>query len=611
MAGYKETVKRDQPVAFLTFDGDAFDSVNRNLMVPIGQPMVIIDEMGMQNPGILHSDDHGSLYGYRMGMTSLVEHEQTDQYSISFGFYGQMNAHPNLWAKAFIEIPHSASFSFITGSFCIECLLFRQNSSDAGTTGYSSYTRPIFEKQNVFRAYWNHATNNNNLFIIHPGGTMSFPNSVSNIYNTIGRIIHFVFNWEIKNLGGNLYQGIATAYINGYKVKENVYNYSDTYPSSNFNSSILLGGRTGINRQHDFHTSNFQMDQVAIYNKSLSEEQVINHFKKIFPYHKMIVSQFPANYWTFADVRSTVNFSVQNEIGTGYTGTYVGSRQIHFDREQEGPPNIPLSTCSSFANGGMASFERTNSTNTYITTQINDNYTYELWFNITQNTRGVILACQSFKFPFNGLLLQINMRNNQNVVGSVQFNESINGVILNSKVLNEVGNSLRYNEGKWHHCVITRNNTLNRIQLWLDGELHDSQIAPTVSVSQPGQITVMNSMPGLLHCNGKVSNLAQYSYELTGAMIRSRFSYGVIYRIRGIVTLLGIPYRARLRFYKSATGEFLQEMDSDINTGEYIAYFLNNSKIDILVFSPFDLSVRYRAYGPVTPAEIEDLPYNI
>lgn len=66
MAGYKQTVIDHEPVAFWTFDGDAFDSINRNLLVPLGAPKVIIDEMGMGNPGILHSDDFGSMFGYRM-----------------------------------------------------------------------------------------------------------------------------------------------------------------------------------------------------------------------------------------------------------------------------------------------------------------------------------------------------------------------------------------------------------------------------------------------------------------------------------------------------------------------------------------------------------------
>jgi hypothetical protein len=149
------------------------------------------------------------------------------------------------------------------------------------------------------------------------------------------------------------------------------------------------------------------------------------------------------------------------------------------------------------------------------------------------------------------------------------------------------------------------------MELWLDGILHDSSIEATRSVGQPGQLVVMNSLPGQLNCNGSICKLAYYGYALQAQQIKNHYTYTVTYRIRGIVTLLGVPYQATLRFYNSYTGAFIQELISDPNTGEYEAIFYNNANIDILVFSASDLSVRYRAYGPVTPSEFIDLPVNL
>lgn len=82
MAGYKNSVLNDEPVAFWTFDGDAFDSINRNLLVPVGASKVIIDEIGMGNPGVLHSDDgDGSLFGYRM-RNALIGRTRADGQSL-------------------------------------------------------------------------------------------------------------------------------------------------------------------------------------------------------------------------------------------------------------------------------------------------------------------------------------------------------------------------------------------------------------------------------------------------------------------------------------------------------------------------------------------------
>ena len=111
MAGYKQTAIDDGCVSFWTFDGDAFDSGSRKLIVHPGEPNYILDEIDNLNPAILHNDNEEYL-GYRLGMPSLVDFEQTDQQSISFAFAGRQPAHPNQWAKAYLEIPHSASYQF-------------------------------------------------------------------------------------------------------------------------------------------------------------------------------------------------------------------------------------------------------------------------------------------------------------------------------------------------------------------------------------------------------------------------------------------------------------------------------------------------------------------
>lgn len=124
MAGFKATQIDDDCVSLWTFDGDAFDSGSRKLIVPAGEPNYIIDEIDNLNPAILHNDNE-YYPGYRMGMPSLVEFEQTDQQSISFGFAGKQPSHPNQWAKAYLEIPNSLSYAFprLRSFFCRICFL--------------------------------------------------------------------------------------------------------------------------------------------------------------------------------------------------------------------------------------------------------------------------------------------------------------------------------------------------------------------------------------------------------------------------------------------------------------------------------------------------------
>ncbi len=71
---------------------------------------------------------------------------------------------------------------------------------------------------------------------------------------------------------------------------------------------------------------------------------------------------------------------------------------------------------------------------------------------------------------------------------------------------------------------------------------------------------------------------------------------------------MGNPVAATLRFYKSNTGELIDEIDSDPVTGEYRKELFNNGNIDIMVFDKYNKNVRYRAYGPVAPAGFDDYP---
>ncbi len=290
-------------------------------------------------------------------------------------------------------------------------------------------------------------------------------------------------------------------------------------------------------------------------------------------------------------------------------GEYVGGRSC-VQRATAGPPGIQGATSATFVNHGQAAFISMNSQNAYSVRSANE-YTYEWWFKTAENNRGVLFAMQSLKFPFNGPLVQINIRDNQYFNGCLQYSESDNEYVLNSRFLNDAGNRFLFNDGNWHHIAIVRNGDTGDVSLWLDGILHDNKILPVKTMSQPGQILMMNSMPGHLSVNGALSYLAYYPFHQQPHQIRSHSMYSITYRIRGIVTLLGVPYQAKLRFYSSHTGELIKEMNSDANTGEYEATFYTNSHIDILVFDPNDLSVRYRAYGPVTPSEFDDLPISL
>lgn len=592
----------DDAASFWTFDGDAFDSYTRKLIVPTGDPNVIIDEIDNLSPAILHSD-HELYLGYRLGMPSLVTHEQEDQQSITFGYYGYIPAHPSGYPKSYLEIPHSTAYSFPRlGSFTVEFLF------NISSTGIPTGTFPMFVKSGVISISHVFTSSSSYIAVTHPGGSYSlgsFPSSSNFVGGSLyNRKLHFAFVWEVQQSQNNQYTGIARIFINSRICSEQTYTYEDVFPNTNVATPITIAGTsTGYWR------SAFNIDQIAVYDRPLSVDEIANHVAKAFPYDEYLKNDFASNIWPFDDQDSLVVFTISPYYGS-LTGSYIGGRGRCI-RNAPGPSGIYGARSCTFIDGGQAVFVSKSSPYYAYQARNSSNYTYEWWFNTTETARGVLFAIQTFEFPFNGPLVQINTRDNQFSFGSIQFTESDIDTVLNSRYLDDNGNRFEFNDGKWHHIAITHVSGTGVQNLYLDGVLHATAVTAIKTVDQPGQITMMNSIPGHFSVHGNVSYLAYYGFDLQPHQIRSRATYSVIYKVRGIVTLMGVPYQAKLRFYSSYTGEFIQETQSDADTGEYEVSFYNNSNVDILVFDPNDLSVRYRAYGPVKPSEFEDLPINI
>lgn len=594
MAGYKETVLNDDCVSLWSFDGDAYDSVTRKLIVEPGNPNYIIDEVDNQNPAILHSDNDTYL-GYRMGLPSLVTHEQTDQNSISFGYYGYFSGYPGNYPKAYLEIPHSSSYAFPHyGSFSVEFFMIKDSESDYGC----EITRPLIRKGSVFNIYIDMPCyQEHNFKIYHPGGntTVSFSNYLGK--SLYGKLLHIVFTWEVVFSGNGNYTGTARFYINGRIASEQTYTYFDTFPNTNIAVPIEIAGRGDQNTlSSDRQTRGLRLDQIAIYDIAISPEMIATHWSKALPYSDFLSADFANNVWGFGDPDSLSDFVIHPSVGS-WNGQYIGTRN-QVVRYQDGPPNLLNYKSARFTDKGVAVFLAYNYANSYTPSiNISGNYSIEFWFKAVTQNRCVLFSCQQFLPPYIGPLLQLNMHDNSYFHGRLQFTESDQDVILNS---------VFSNDGLWHHVVIQRSGTT--LLFWIDGELQDSKSSNVKSLGQPGQIILMDSAPGNLNAEGNICMLALYNYALQEQQIKARASYSNRYIVRGIVTLMGVPYQAVLRFYSHQTGKLIQELQSDPETGEYIAYFYNNNTIDILVFDKNDISVRYRAYGPITPSTISDFP---
>lgn len=604
MSGYKQTVIDDDVATFITFDGDVVDGVNGTI---IASPLQIFDEIGNQNPAILHVESEYPPHGYRAGLPSLVKLEQTNQAGVSFGYYGIQSSQ---YTKAYLEIPHSFTYAFPNyGSFTVEFMMKKSNENAFISASQASITRPIISKNNVISITYNRPWG--------LGGTFDFwfPSGntcplAENIF--LDKIRHLAVVWKIDQTQQNVYQSTEMIVVDGKIYYEHHQIYNGTFPNTNQNYPWLIAGTlgSGAPAYNDRNTSGLYLDQIAIYDISLTIDKIANHYKKIYSYDDMIVNDSPEDYFPLNEINNAGDWRVFNSM-SGYHGSYFGSL-ITIDREApaEGLMLQGNATAPKFSSNAMLYFMKLDYySRPYPWFTINSNYAIEFWFKSTDTKICTLFSLQDNKPPFNGIEITLNERENLQRNGGLQVYES--GTLLNS-LDRDLNNNQPYyfNDGFWHHIVYQRIGTT--LELWIDSRLHSTQTNISASsVDICSAMYCMGNQPRNRTVHGQMSKIARYSFGLQPQQIKNRFSYAKIYRIKGIVTLQGVPTRATIRVLDNMTGKLLGEVASDINTGEYLFDLPNNNKIDLMVFDRLNPSVRYRAYGAIVPSGNADYPVTI
>lgn len=597
--GYKERcLITDEAVSMWSFDGDVFDRITY-------QPsnLFIIDEVDNNNPAYVQHESP-TIPAMTIGNPSLIGLEMGNQYSAIFGGVGQINSIPQVWPKTYLNIASSPTYAFPdNGSFSVE-FVFRKDTEDPWVSWrsgiiftYPEKISPIIRKSGVFTIYTHWGSGGEYLTVQGPLASHDVSKTLIDYqHNTV----HCVLVWDVKQITPFQYIGTQSTYLNNILVHTTNQTYfSNTFPVTNNSSPIEIGGFTtlvGSSFQSDRNASRLYLDQVSIYNYGLDQDMVAYHYKKIYDYVNMITHEFPKFYWSMSDNEIANTNTAVAEVG-GKDGTLYGG----FVRSQSGPPTIPITSATRFTETGfMHVLTQHASLNYYRLANINSDYTFELWFRSSAINICTLASMRSFNADFSGLLLELNVFNDQENRGAIQFTERL-GVKCSADGA--------YNDDAWHHVLVRRAG--NTVSLFVDGVLKSTTVNSVSVNSDPGQLMVFSDGPHSFAGPGAVCHIAFYSYALSDAQVSNRVAYQVSYRISGKVTLQGNPVLATLRFYHSNTGELISEIDTDSVTGDYTVELLTNENVDILVFDKYNKNVRYRAYGPVAPSANTDLPISI
>lgn len=611
MAGYKETALSHDPKCFITFDGDTLFETGSWYL----RQDHITDESGHNHFGVLHQVTHDRR-SYRMGITGLVEREQfAGQFAFQFSPNGYDTNAEFPYEKTLIEIFDHDDFKF-RDEFTI-MFLFRKHNNDSTfrgqrynaqtgkyESGYTSksITRTVFRKGVKVGMSWNYSPSSGSyLNFVMPNGNwnVDFPDSWFNSAQ------HVCMKREKVSLGGGLYQTIDYVFVNGWQYIKNVSTITSTPTTGENTSSIELGGTLGESSAdflNDRQTSPLTIDQFAIYDKALSDNEIYNLYKKTISYITLIQRDSPHYYLPMDDVKNVnKNYLTDNGSSSRQYTTLIGTNDYQHVRRQESPPQLAFESSVKFQNGGMLRY-RYASNSGQSRFSLSGNYTLEFWMKFTSSNRGVICSFQNEDNPFQGILIQSNVRNNEHDVGSIQFSTR-DGIYLCTPEFKPNGHKIYFNDDQWRLYHIIRRGDM--FEVWIDGVKMGECNTYTDTISLDACYW-MGMSPGNLSVDGSLSHVAMYSKALQTQQMVGRANFFVKNLIRGRITVQGSPHKALIRVYDHQSGELLMSGNSDGDTGDYMLNVFTNNFIDIMVLDPSDNNIRYKSFGPLLATTFSD-----
>lgn len=590
MAGLKQTIFDDNPVAFWSFDEDRAGLEGNQ----------ILDEMQNANPLIIHGTK------YALETTSLNDIEIADQYALTVAAdgciednWGDYNTH--------FECIHTVDFNFDGyGSFSVEFLYNKPTTTSSnctfkqyGNPGYGqTMIAPIINKGDMLKIDLTLSATPS-IRVRMFGGTRSM-SIKSTQYGILDKTSHIVFTYDCWLSDISEYTSRLSLYIDGKLWATDTEVHIDSFPSTSVGESWYLCGDGGGNMLSSYHTSKFKIDQVAIYARALDPEEVSNHYRKTRHYHQIIEDSSPQHYWRLDDVDDVANRTIAAKVG-GRNGTYYGQ----VTRNLAGPERLVESYSVKFELGATGYIQALSGGIVTPIISTNQNYSLEFWFNSQDARRGNLFTVTQEVPEFNGLTVWLNSKDNGHSPGNIQISEDMDTYINSDDVDGTTGERRNWNDGEWHHLVVIRTQD-NELKLYIDGGLEASGSFLKQSLNYPGVIHLMGGRPGTTPITGQLSEMAFYTYALSESQIMTRWLFTTQFRVSGYTLLQGQPVSATVRFYDHITGELLSEKKTSLETGEYQFNPQTNRYVDVLSFIPDNKTTRYRVHGPVKPAEFND-----
>lgn len=625
MSTHKSFVQELQPVTFITFDNDTTWDHTSGYIVYAN---TLYDESnnGDQINGILHIDtDAGTLRpAYLMGQTSLIENQQTGIYSIVLAPNRYDTLNKFRFSKSFIEIPYTDRIQ-LPYSFTYEMMFNIKMSAGemrnyiwdnnnlvhvpvGGSVGYnySNLRRTLIKKGNSFSITYCCPYSSSEYFeFVFPNntGTLMFYNILGG--SPVGKNIHLTATHEYILMDDGRYYTQSIVYMDLVVV----YSYTSTPTYGSYNGGntapIFLCGNQddyGYNDMNDRWTTPVLIDQVAVFDKALDATTISMLHKKIYSYISMVTHAYPNFYYKMDDLYSSL--VIDNYIGdTNYDLNYIGTaQQVVF--QQTGVHGIYGGTSTKLQGGGMLYKTYTNG-NSYFNPS--GDMTIDFFASFEGSDRGILLSIQDDVYPFRGITLFVNSKENGTQAGMLQLSVT-DTRYCHSMEFNVRGERIYYNDGVMRHYVLRRTGLW--IELWIDGAFVNKVFFESGNLTtRANSIYLFNMSPSTFSVVGKIQHLAFYSRAISDVEIIARANYLTRYKISGRVTIGGVGANIVIRIYSFLNGTMILETESD-GDGKYNIDVNFNDYVNFIFLKKNDVTVRPRTIGAILPDAYIDSPYD-
>ena len=624
MSSHKTYIKQLRPLCFITFDiNSQWDVDYGNLLN--GETIYDESENGANIDALLHSEYTVDRSSYSMGQPSMITNSPTNNYAIVLAPYEKDDRNDFPFPKTWIEIPHENRI-LLNKSFSIS-FQFRKVKSDSMMRSW--IWDPVNEKYlpaNSVNGY-NYANLSQTIFrkgtkisLTHfqPWGfneylEVVFPNNKTTIqlgslpgYYDRNISINMVHRYIVMD-DGRYYTHSLFYYDNRV-----LYEFKTSPVFGNYDggstASFEIGGNQDawtFNTLNDRARTPIYFDQFAIFDYALEPFQVSNIYKKIHPYHELVIRSFPLMYYQFNERNDGSNFDNIMSSDSRLDITANGN-DTQILRNKPGIHGVYGSSSVHLQSGGMLYCKPYNG-GYYSYFSPSSDFTIDFFAMFDSNTKGVLLSIQDDVQPFRGLCLFVNCRDNSEKAGSIQLSIEENRYIM-TPAKNIRGEDVLYNDGVVRHYSIRRSN--NYIELWINAVMIDRIYMTNGSLTRDlNQLYMYGLMPGNLLVSGSIQHLAFYDRALSQQELEVRSSYMIRYNILGRVTVHGIGQRILIRIMSFNTGNLLLESYTD-SDGNYNINIPSDDYINFIVMDLSNINIRPRIMGPLLADTYEDFPFD-